>query len=73
MNLEESKRLGRRGTAARIHFEAALERLREAALEMEESGQEAILVGRTGSGERCHMPVGSRCRVEYRPSRNRHR
>ena len=70
MTLEESRRLGKNGTAARMRFEAALERLRKAAREMEQSGHEAILIGNTGRGERCIMPIGSRCRIEYRPARD---
>jgi len=73
MNLRESRELGRKGTAARIRFEAALECLRKAAREMEDAGQEPILIGNTGSGDKCIMPIGSRCRIEYRPARGARR
>jgi len=73
MNIRESERLGRKATAARLRFEAALANLRKAAAELEESDQQAILMGRTSSGEGCFIPVGSHCRIEYRPARKRRR
>ncbi|WP_298844018.1 hypothetical protein [uncultured Salinicola sp.] len=73
MNIHEAGRLGPKGTAARLRFEAALEHLRKAAKAMEDAGQEPILIGNTGSGDKCIMPIGSRCRIEYRPARGARR
>ena len=73
MNLRESGQLGPKGTAARLRFESALKHLRQAALEVEEAGQEPMLMGRTASGDTCTMPIGSKCRIEYRPKRGMRR